>query len=138
MEGACVIGGTLSAWTEREWRTLVVEVLRVREASLVLAFHIIPFHVSLTKPLRIASARIGAGRASGECEHEQDAEKAFQLCSRLEQVLNVPQRVRLRPVLRLRPCWEAFLSILREWSAVVPHVETIEITPRQHSFLAGC
>jgi hypothetical protein len=61
MEGACVIGGTLRAWTEREGRTLVVEVLRVREASLVLAFHIIPFHVSLTKPLRIASTLIGAG-----------------------------------------------------------------------------
>jgi len=85
-----VVGGTLRAWTEREGRTLVVEVLRVREASLVLAFHIIPFHVSLTKPLRIASTLIGAGGAPGECKHEQDAEKALQRCSRLEQVLNVP------------------------------------------------
>ena len=61
MEGACVFGGTLGARTEREGRALVVELLRVREASLVLAFHIIPFHVSLTKPLRIASTLIGAG-----------------------------------------------------------------------------
>jgi hypothetical protein len=36
------------------------------------------------------------------------------LRSHLEQVLNVPERVRLRPVLRLRPCWKNFLSILRE------------------------
>jgi len=61
-----VIGGTLRAWTGREGRALVVELLRVREASLVLAFHIIPFHISLTKSLRIAPALIGAGRASNE------------------------------------------------------------------------
>ena len=85
-----MVGGALRAWTEREGRALVVELLRVREASLVLAFHIIPFHVSLTKPLRIASTLIGAGRASDECKHEQDAEKALQRCFRLEQVLNVP------------------------------------------------
>ena len=85
-----MVGGTLRACTKREGRALAVELLRVREASLVLAFHIIPFHISLTKPLRITSALVGAGSASGECEHEQDAEKAFQLCSRLEQVLNVP------------------------------------------------
>ncbi len=66
MEGACVIGGNLSAWTKREGRVLAVEVLRVREASLVLAFHIIPFQISLTKSLRIASTLIGAGRASNE------------------------------------------------------------------------
>lgn len=61
-----MIGGTLGARTEREGRALVVELLRVRKASLVLAFHIIPFHVSLTKPLRIASTLIGAGRASDQ------------------------------------------------------------------------
>ena len=153
MERTRVVGGTLRTCTKREGRALAVELLRVREASFVLAFHIIPFHISLTKSLRIASARIGAGRASGECEHEQDAEKALQLCSRLEQILNVPLRVRLRPVLRLRPClgqgasrrarvWRvrslAFLCILREWSAVMPHVETIEILARQHNFLVGC
>ncbi len=60
------IGGTLRACTKREGRALVVEVLRVREASLVLAFHIIPFQISLTKSLRIASTLIGAGRASNE------------------------------------------------------------------------
>ena len=85
-----MVGGTLRVCTKREGRALAVELLRVREASLVLAFHIIPFHISLTKPLRITSALVGAGSASGECEHEQDAEKAFQLCSHLEQVLNVP------------------------------------------------
>ena len=56
-----MIGGTLRACTKREGRALVVELLRVRETSLVLAFHIIPFHVSLTKPLRIASTFIVAG-----------------------------------------------------------------------------
>ena len=137
MEGACVIGGTLGARTEREGRTLAVEVLRVREASFVLAFHIIPFHISLTKSLRIASTRIGVGRAPGEHEHEQDAEKAPQLRSRLEQVLNVPLRVRLRSVLRLRPCWESFLSILRECSSAVPQVEAIKIFARQQNFSAG-
>jgi hypothetical protein len=70
MEGARVVGGALGAATEREGRALAVEVLRVREASLVLAFHIIPFHISLTKSLRIASSFIGAGRAPGEHEHE--------------------------------------------------------------------
>jgi hypothetical protein len=104
MGSTCVVGGTLRACAEREGRALVVEVLWVREASFVLAFHIIPFHISLTKPLWIASTLIGAGSASGECEHEQDAKKAFQ----------------------------------REWSAVVTHVETIEIILRQHNFLAGC
>lgn len=84
-----MVGGTLGAWTEREGRALAVEVLRVREASFVLAFHIIPFHISLTKPLRIASTLIGTRCAASECEHEQDAEKALQLCSRFEQVLNV-------------------------------------------------
>jgi hypothetical protein len=39
--------------------------------------------------------------------------KGFQLCSRLEEILNVPQRVRLRYFSRLRPRWAAFLSILR-------------------------
>jgi len=126
-----VVGGTLRACTEREGRALAVELLRVREARFVFAFHIIPFYISLTKSLRIASARIGAGSASGECEHEQDAEKAFQFCSRLEQVLNVPQRVRLRPCLgqgasrrarvgRVRNL--AFLSNLLERSSLAPHV----------------
>ena len=90
MESTRVVGRALGAWAEREGRTLVVELLRVREASFVLAFHIIPFHISLSESLWIASTLVGAGRAPGEHEHEQDAEKAFQLCSRLEQVLNVP------------------------------------------------
>ncbi len=32
----------------------------------------------------------------------------------LARILNVPQRVRLRFLLRLRPCWTDFLSILRD------------------------
>ena len=127
-----MVGRALGALTEREGRALVVEVLWVRESGSVLTLHIISLYISLAESLRISSTLIGAGSASGECEHEQDAEKPLQLCSRLEQVLNVAQRG------CLRPCWEAFLSILREWSAVVPHVETIEIIPRQHTFLAGC
>ena len=85
-----MVGGTLRACTKREGRALAVELLRVREASFVLAFHILPFHISLSESLWIASTLIGAGRAPGEHEHEHDAEKAFQLCSRLEQVFNVP------------------------------------------------
>ena len=70
MESTRVVGRALGAWAEREGRTLVVELLRVREASFVFTFHIIPFHISLTKPLRIAPALIGTGRAP--CEHQHD------------------------------------------------------------------
>src|SRR6185295_8946862 len=34
----------------------------------------------------------------------------------------------------LRPCWTAFLSILRECSPVVPHVLTVEALAHQNSF----
>jgi hypothetical protein len=90
MESTRVVGRALGAWTERKGRALVVEVLWVREPSLVLAFHVIPFHISLAEALWVASTLIGVGRASNECKHEQNAEKAPQLRSRLEQVLNVP------------------------------------------------
>ena len=43
----------------------------------------------------------------------QDAEKVRQLRSRLESILNVALRLRFRCFHRLRPCWTAFLSILR-------------------------
>ena len=66
MEGTGVVGWTLGAWTEREGRVLAVEVLRVREASFVLAFHVVPLQISLAESLRIASTLIGAGRASNE------------------------------------------------------------------------
>ena len=45
----------LGASAERKGRTLVVEVLRVRESRLVLTLHIITLHISLTE----ASARQG-------------------------------------------------------------------------------
>ena len=70
MESTRVVGRALGAWAEREGRTLVVELLWVREASFVLAFHIIPFHISLSESLWIASTLVGAGRAS--CEHQHD------------------------------------------------------------------
>jgi hypothetical protein len=44
----------------------------------------------------------------------QDAEKARQRRSRLESILNVAQRLRLRCFHQLRPCWTTFLSILRD------------------------
>jgi hypothetical protein len=44
----------------------------------------------------------------------QDAEKVCQLRSQLIEILNVPPRVRLRFRLACRPCWSAFLSILRD------------------------
>jgi len=37
----------------------------------------------------------------------------------------------------LRPCWTAFLSILRECSPVMPHVRTIEVLACQQSFSAA-
>lgn len=48
----------------------------------------------------------------------QDAETGFQLCSRLENILNVPQRVRFRCFLRLRPCWKTCLSNLQDRGGV--------------------
>jgi hypothetical protein len=64
----------------------------------------------------------------------QDAEKARQLRSHLESILNVAQRLRLRCFHRLRPCWTAILSILRECSIVAPHVRTIEVLACNHCF----
>lgn len=49
------------------------------------------------------------GRRLFYCPH---AEMGFQLCSRLENILNVPTRVRLGCFLRLRPRWKARLSML--------------------------
>jgi hypothetical protein len=70
MESTRVVGRALGACTEREGRALAVEVLRVRETRFVLAFHIIPFHISLSESLWIASRCIGAGRASGEYQRD--------------------------------------------------------------------
>jgi hypothetical protein len=42
----------------------------------------------------------------------QTAENDRQLRSRLEDILNVPQRVRLRCLLHLRPCWTIVLNSL--------------------------
>lgn len=42
----------------------------------------------------------------------QTAENDRQLRSRLEDILNVPQRVRLRCLLNLTPCWTIVLSSL--------------------------
>ena len=44
--------------------------------------------------------------------------------------LNLPQK--------LRPCWTAFLSILRECSPVLPHVRTLEVLACHNSFSAAC
>jgi hypothetical protein len=67
---AGMVGGALGTSAEGEGGTLVVELVFVRQSRLVLAFHIIPFHISLTQPLRIASTRGGTGCASGERQHE--------------------------------------------------------------------
>ncbi len=40
----------------------------------------------------------------------------FAQAGRLERILNVALRLRLRCVRRLRPCWTAFLSILEHYS----------------------
>jgi len=47
------------------------------------------------------------------------AENAPQLRSRLVQVLNVAQRLRLRLGLRLRPCWMTVLSSLLKVEATL-------------------
>ena len=49
---------------------------------------------------------------------KQDVEKVRQLCSHLESILNVAQRLRLRCFHRLRPCWTNFLNILQERRAL--------------------
>jgi hypothetical protein len=91
---------------------------------------------------------------------QQDAEKVRQQRSRFIEILNgdpAASLIRRRaqtwcslfvvpcapedtpPVsTRLRPCWTAFLSILRECSPVVPRVRTIKILAYQHSFSAAC
>jgi hypothetical protein len=38
----------------------------------------------------------------------------------------------------LRPCWTAFLSILRECFPVISHVRSIDALVCQHSFSAAC
>ena len=68
---------------------------------------------------------------------EQDAEKVRQRRSRFESLLNVPQRVRLRGFLQLRPCWTAFLSILQRWSILVVAVHAIEIPLGWNGFSAA-
>ena len=54
-----MLGRVLGASAEREGRALVEEVLRVREASFVLALHIIPLYISLSESLWIARALVG-------------------------------------------------------------------------------
>ena len=51
-------------------------------------------------------------RAHQPTPTESAAEKGSQRRSRLANILNVPQRVRLRCLLRLRPSCETFLSSL--------------------------
>ena len=59
----------------------------------------------------------GGGLSAGVCRRDRRtltaAEKGTQLRSRLARVLNVPQRVRLRLLPRLRPRWMTFLSSLK-------------------------
>ncbi len=38
----------------------------------------------------------------------------------------------------LRPCWTAFLSILREGFPVVPNVQAMEVLLCQNGFSAAC
>ena len=54
---------------------------------------------------------------------EQDAEKGRQHRSRIVQTLNVPQGY-ASDLHSLRPCWTAFLIILREYSTLAPKVQT--------------
>ncbi len=63
----------------------------------------------------------------------QDAEKVRQQRSRVVQTLNVPQGY-ASALHSLRPCWTAFLSILRKCSLVVLHMRTIEILMYRNGF----
>ena len=67
---ARVVARALGAWAERKGRTLVVELVFVRQSRLVLALHIIPLPISLTQFLRIAFTVIVTGCASGEHQHD--------------------------------------------------------------------
>src|SRR5688500_17531372 len=53
----------------------------------------------------------------------QDVEKGTQLRSRLANILNVPQKVRLRRLSRLRPCLATFLNVLL---SDFPRIENIQ------------
>ena len=57
-----MVGRALGASAERKGRALVVEGVSVRESGLVFTLHIIiPFHISLSESLRIASTLEGLG-----------------------------------------------------------------------------
>ena len=64
---------------------------------------------------------------------KQDVEKVPQLRSRLESILNVAQRLRLRCFHRLRPCWTSFLSVLRKCLSVKSHMGNSETVHRRLS-----
>ena len=70
------------------------------------------FSIGMPWPTGILNARNAMVRTNDDAQFATAIDECGQDSSRLEQVLNVPERVRLRPVLRLRPCWTAFLSIL--------------------------
>jgi len=61
----------------------------------------------------------------------QDGENVRQRRSRLESILNVAERLRLRCFRRLRPCSTAFLSILREYFSGMPHGQTLRVFVHQ-------
>ena len=61
-----VVARALGAWAEGKGRTLVVELVFVRQSCLALALHIIPLHISLTQSLWIGFTVIVTGRASGD------------------------------------------------------------------------
>jgi hypothetical protein len=67
----------------------------------------------------------------------QAAEKVRQRRSRIVQILNVP-RGYASGLHSLRPCWTAFLSILREYFSVVLYGQTFRNFSHQHYFLASC
>src|SRR6185295_3422788 len=63
-------------------------------------------------PIQISDCRIHLhhGDSNGTHSHHQVGENDLQLRSRLASVLNVPQRVRLRYLRRLRPRWNVILT----------------------------
>jgi hypothetical protein len=68
----------------------------------------------------------------------QAAENDFQRRSCLESILNVPQRVRFRCFLRLRPCWKVILSSLPEQLFRLPiEPRTSNVEPEPPTAAAG-
>ena len=96
---------------------------------------------SPARPLR-AETRFSTGSVLASFRPSTGTRPPHHSAARTDLVLLIRRTVRPKgyaSVLHsLRPCWTAFVSILRECSPIVPHVRTSEVLARSHSFSAAC